>query len=320
VSEAPRHDVAPEGPAERALQEELRAEAARSGRGRIALLPYGERVELPGRGETFVRRVQGPPGSPTVVLLHGWIASGGLNWFQAFGPLSEVATVLAPDLRGHARGIRNRRRFRLADCADDVAALCEQLGTGPVIPVGYSMGGPVAQLLWKRHPDLVDGLVLVATSDHFVPTVRARLIFTTLMSTAASTSRVGAVVSHLPRQLAMQVVPYTGRDRPDRLSRWAREEMQRHDMRLLFEAGAAIGSYDARKWIGDIDVPTAVVVTTKDRAVTPAQQAGMAFRIDGSTVHQIGDGHLACAAPGFGQHLVTAVRAVADAGARSLAE
>src|SRR5690349_23831945 len=49
-------------------------------------------------------------------------------------------------------------RVRLADCADDAAALLETLGTGPVIAVGYSLGGPVAQLLWKRHPDLVSGL------------------------------------------------------------------------------------------------------------------------------------------------------------------
>jgi pimeloyl-ACP methyl ester carboxylesterase len=311
VSDDVRDDVLPDGPAELELVEALADESRRVGRGRAALLPLGERLELPGRGRTFVRRVQGPPGAPTVVLLHGWIASGGLNWFQAFAPLGEVATVLAPDLRGHGRGLRSRRRFRLADCADDVAAMCEQLATGPIIAVGYSMGGPVAQLLWKRHPHLVEGLVLVATADHFVPTVRARLIFTTLMSTAASTSRLGAVVGHLPRQLAMQVVPYTGRERPDRLSRWAGEEMRRHDLRLLFEAGAAIGSYDARRWIGQVDVPTAVVVTRRDRAVTPSQQAAMAFRIDKSLVHQIDDGHLACAAPSFGRHLVEAVQAVA---------
>ena len=89
-------------------------------------LPLGERIELPGRGTTFVRHVEGPPGAPTVLLLHGWIASGGLNWFNAFGPLSERFSVVAPDLRGHGRGLRTRRRFRLADCADDVAATLER--------------------------------------------------------------------------------------------------------------------------------------------------------------------------------------------------
>ena len=49
------------------------------------------------------------------------------------------------------------------------------LGIESAIMVGYSMGGPVAQLMWKRHPEKVDGLVLCATSHSFVPGVRERL-------------------------------------------------------------------------------------------------------------------------------------------------
>ena len=40
-------------------------------------------------------------------------------------------------------------------------------GIDRIIPVGYSMGGPIAQLVWRRHPDRVDGLVLCATSRNF---------------------------------------------------------------------------------------------------------------------------------------------------------
>ena len=120
-------------------------------------IPLGRRVELPGRGTTFVREIPGPPGAPTVVLLHGLIASGGLNWFQAFAPLSEHFRVLAPDMRGHGRGIRTWSRFRLADCADDVAALLDHLEVDRVVAAGYSMGGPIAQLLWHRHPEKVAG-------------------------------------------------------------------------------------------------------------------------------------------------------------------
>src|SRR3954447_5544895 len=94
-------------------------------------LPMGQRVNLPGRGTTFVRRVQGPSGAPTLLLLHGWMASGGLNWFRVFEPLGEHFNVIAVDMRGHGRGIRNGRRFRLADCADDAAATLEALGAGP---------------------------------------------------------------------------------------------------------------------------------------------------------------------------------------------
>ena len=47
-------------------------------------------------------------------------------------------------------------------------ALADALGIDRFVPVGYSMGGPIAQLIWRRHPDRVSGLVLCATSRYFV--------------------------------------------------------------------------------------------------------------------------------------------------------
>jgi pimeloyl-ACP methyl ester carboxylesterase len=271
-------------------------------------LPMGERIELPGRGTTFVRRLDGPPGAPTVVLLHGWIASGGLNWFNALEPLARRYTVVAPDLRGHGRGIRSRRRFRLADCADDVAALVEHLGTGPVIAVGYSMGGPVAQLLWHRHPELVAGLVLCATSDQFVVGARERMVFSSVMATAVGTTRTGAWVSQWPGVRSW--APKGSAARPTNLRAWAAGEMRRHDRVKVMEAGQAIGSYNARRWIRFIDVPTTVMVTDRDRAVRPVDQLRMAEAIPGAVVQHIDDGHVVCAKPQFGRMVVRAVDSV----------
>jgi pimeloyl-ACP methyl ester carboxylesterase len=243
-----------------------------------------------------------------VVLLHGWIASGGLNWFTAFGPLARHYTVLAPDLRGHGRGLRSRRRFRLADCADDVAALLDELDLGPAIAVGYSMGGPVAQLLWHRHPHHVAGLVLCATSDRFVAGQRERLVFGSIMATALGTTRLGRVVSRAPLAPLRRWADSAAR--PTNLRDWAAAEMRRHDLVKVMEAGQAIGSYNARRWIGDIDVPTTVLVTARDRAVEPASQHRMAAAIPGAEVHLIDDGHVACAKRSFGPAVVRAVDSV----------
>ncbi len=274
-------------------------------------LPLGRRVDLPGRGTTFVREVPGPPGAPTVVLLHGLIASGGLNWFQAFAPLGAHFRVLAIDHRGHGRGLRTRRRFRLADCADDVAALMDELDVGSALVVGYSMGGPIAQLLWRRHPEKVDGLVLCATSDRFVPGRREQLVFVTAMGAAAGTTRLGQALTRLPVSVIQRQVPAGVRARPDSFRLWARAEMRRHDWRMVSEAAAAIGTYDASDWIGEVDVPTAVLVTTEDKAVPPTEQARLLVGIPTATFHRIDDGHVVCSRPLFGQRLTEVVRSVA---------
>jgi len=273
-------------------------------------LPRGERIELAGRGTSFARVVSGPAGAPTVVLLHGWIASGGLNWFNAFEPLSQRYNVIAPDARGHGRGIRSRRRFRLADCADDVSALLDHLGSGPVIAVGYSMGGPIAQLLWRRHPERVQGLVLCATAYRFVAGARERFVFSSMMATAAGTTRAGHMLGRAPVASLRRWAPEGSASPPTNLRSWAAGEMRRHDLVKLMEAGQAIGHYNARRWIGEIDVPTTVLVTERDRAIDQREQLKLAAAIPGALVHTIDDGHVVCAKREFGPALVRAVDSV----------
>jgi pimeloyl-ACP methyl ester carboxylesterase len=269
-----------------------------------ARLPFGQRIELPDRGTTFVRTVTGPPGAPTLLLLHGWVASAGLNWFQTFEPLREHFNIVAPDMRGHARGLRSRDIFRLADCADDCAATIEMLDTGPVIAVGYSMGGPVAQLLWRRHRDLVHGLVQCATSAGFAPNRLTRTLYQAGMFSATVMARM-TLPTHLLPPVPMVKL------QPSNMPAWAASEMRRHDWRMIIEAGHSITTYSARRWISEVDVPTAVVCTTDDLGVAPSLQLALADAIRGATVHSIAEGHLACANAKFAPPLLEACLDVA---------
>jgi pimeloyl-ACP methyl ester carboxylesterase len=272
--------------------------------------PPGCFASLPERGDLFVRAARGPREAPTVVLLHGWIASGGLNWFQAFEALRGHYRVLAPDLRGHARGIRSGR-FRLRDCADDVAALLRKRRVKNAILVGYSMGGPVAKLVWRRHPELVSGLVLAATSARLARTWGLGLALTGLMEGAAVAGRVISMRSLFGSAIAISADREVGELQIESLPVWARSEVGLHDVRHLLEAGAEIGRFDATAWLGEIDVPTSVIVTERDRAIPPRHQRALAKAIRGARTHKIAGGHLSFAYPAFGSTLRTAIDCVA---------
>lgn len=271
-------------------------------------VPRGRRVALPGRSTMFVREVAGPQGAPTIVLLHGWMASGGLNWFQTFESLGREFHVLAPDLRGHARGLR-ARRFTLEDCADDVAALCRVLGADPVLAAGYSMGGPVAQLLWRRHPDLVGGLVLCATSGSFAFGLTEGRAVRRVLGALATGARVAETALEIPSGALRAVIRPP---RPADFAQWALAELTRHSVPMLAEAALSVAMYRADEWMTEVDVPTAVVVTTRDRSVPPDMQLRMAESIRHSTVHLVDGGHSACVREPFVEPLLDACSTVAS--------
>ena len=85
--------------------------------------------------------------------------------------------------------------------------------------------------------------------------------------------------------------------------------MARHDPRQVLEAGVALANYRA-PWVDSIDVPTAVVLTARDRAVEPFVQLRMAARIPGATVHPVEDGHITYAKPSFAPVLRSAIDSV----------
>lgn len=256
-------------------------------------LPPNGPVVLKGRGRTWVYDTGSPSGSSSgapVVLLHGWTSTAALNWYRCFEALGERHRVVALDHRGHGRGIRSRRPFRLEDCADDVAALIAELGLGRSVVAGYSMGGPVAQLVWKRHPDLVEGLVLCATAARFPMRRELRGVvgpFSLGLSLALS-----SVPYELRRQGWSRLLRSRAAD--PGTAPWALEEWERNDPAAMIQAGLALGRFDSRGWIGDIDVPTAVVVTSLDTTVSPRRQAALGAAIPGAVAIEVAGSHRAC--------------------------
>jgi pimeloyl-ACP methyl ester carboxylesterase len=246
-------------------------------------------VNLPERGKTLVREVEGPPGAPTVVLLHGLGATGQLNWGPSYRALSEHFRVLCLDHRGHGRGIRTRR-FSLEDCADDVAAVAAELGVERLIAAGYSMGGPIAKLVWRRHPRLVSGLVLCATARHFTPP-QIGIAARRFLNVVSGVARIVPAVVH--RQMLDRLLAQM--EQPEARAR-VTDELVGHDPASIIQAAAAVASFSSHSWINEIDVPTAVIITTLDDVVPPSRQRKLAASIKDAVVFEIEGNHVACVA------------------------
>lgn len=250
-------------------------------------LPDGRTVVLPGRGETFVRETPGRPGEPTIALLHGWTASADLNWLRVFDTVPDLGRMVAMDHRGHGRGMRSEERFTLEAAADDVAALLVEIDAAPAVLVGYSMGGPISMLTWLRHPEVVSGLVLQATALEWRASKRERIIWRSmaLVEYLLRLGRPRGIIERALREM-VEVSPDL-----EPLVGWLKAEMRRGDPEMLADAGRALGRYDFRPHAARVDVPTAVVVTTKDRLVRPRKQRQLAKAIPSSAIFELHGDH-----------------------------
>jgi 3-oxoadipate enol-lactonase len=101
-------------------------------------------------------------GAP-LVLIAG-LGSSHFLWWKQIQPLSARYRVIALDNRGIGDSAPVSDPFTVADMADDAAALIRALDIGPSHVMGISMGGFIALTLTLRHPELVNKLILCATS------------------------------------------------------------------------------------------------------------------------------------------------------------
>lgn len=249
-------------------------------------VPPGGPVELPGRGTTFARDSGGPPDAPVLVLLHGWAVTADLNWFAAYPDLAQRYRVVTIDHRGHGRGIRpDGGRVRLSDCADDVVAMLDVLSIEQAVVVGYSMGGAIAQLVWRRHPDRVSGLVLCSTAQHFQGGPISDLWYRSYTPLAQVAYRFSGPADAIVRKRIDRRVA------ADPRSAWMRSELERADPAGLLSAMRSVGRIRSNPWIGEVDVPTAVIITTKDRTVPTRNQRKLAKAIPGATTFEIAGPH-----------------------------
>ena len=123
-------------------------------------------------GTSLHAEVLGPDDpTGTVVLAHGYVLSNRL-WDLQVAALVEARPdlrVVSYDQRGHGQSARAPQgSATIEQLGRDLRAVMDQLGTGPVVVVGHSMGGMTIMSYVEQYPEEVGSRLvaagLVATS------------------------------------------------------------------------------------------------------------------------------------------------------------
>jgi 3-oxoadipate enol-lactonase len=232
--------------------------------------------------------LQGADQGTPVVLSHAL----GLDlsmWDGLAAALSAEHPLLRYDHRGHGGSAVPAGPYTLDALVGDAARLIREWGRGPVVFVGLSMGGMVAQGLAIRHPELVRGLVLANTTAQYPDAAQA-----------AWRSRIDAVESGGMAGIAQMVVErYLHADfraAQPALTAALHAQLMRANATGYLANCHAVRAVDWLGSLASIRCPTLVLAGARDVGAPPAMGQAIAERIAGAEFEVFDDAsHLSVA-------------------------
>lgn len=214
---------------------------------------------------------------PVAFAIHGGPGSDHTGLRIGFSPLADRLQIVYFDHRGSGRSARgDKSKYTLEENVEDMEALRQYLGVGPIVSMGTSYGGMLAMAHALKYPRSVSHLVLIVTAAHSGFIARSREI---------------AKSRGTPAQVAWVDELYAGRiDTPEKLSAFhhemgplyavkydaaaslKRQALATHapePLNMAFAPGGFMHSYDLRPNLGAIRTPTLILAGRQDWICAP---------------------------------------------------
>lgn len=257
----------------------------------LAREPDGDEVLIPRPDGTVLRAVVAGAG-PTVVLAHGYGVTS-MEWNIVWDALvARGHRVIAFDQRGHGRSTLGSAGTGSEPMGADYAAVLEHFDVRDGVLVGHSMGGFVAIRAVLDHPDLLGrlrGLVLVATwagrildgapQNRLQIPLLERGVVQRLVRTRTGVVLFGALQCGTAPSPAMISVFV--------------EVFLQQDHRRLLPILRAFAREDRYPRLGEITVPTVVMVGSADKTTPPGHSRRLAAGVPGARLVTVpGAGHM----------------------------
>lgn len=210
----------------------------------------------------------------TVVMSHA-LGCDHSMWDDLATALAADHRVICYDHRGHGRSDAPAGPYSVPMLADDAARLLDELDCGPVLFIGLSMGGMVAQELALRHPQRVKGLVIANSCSGYDEAARAGW---TQRIAAVQAGGLAAVAD-----LAMQrwFSPAFHAAQPATVQRWRRRVLAT-DAQGYIATCQALREFHTTDRLAQIHVPTLVIAGELDPGTPVAMSETLAAGIPGA--------------------------------------
>lgn len=221
-----------------------------------------------------------------LLMIQG-LGADARGWTFQTRALSRFRLILV-DNRGVGRSERPPGPYDLEVMADDAVAVLDHAGYGSAHVIGASMGGIIGQVLAVRHPDRVRSLVLACTACHHVAWRRE------LLQEWAEQAQAFGMREFVRRNLRWMVGPRSLRRLAPALAVLGPLAFSVPVDSFVAQVRAILDQDDTlRGELGNIAVPTLVVVGSQDVLTTQGDGEEIASLIPGSELAVIrGGAHL----------------------------
>lgn len=222
---------------------------------------------------------------PLVVLPPWWVSHLELDaqdpaYARFFARLAASFRVVRYDRLGVGMSDRSRPSFTMESELDDLEALIDVVGGGPVHLLGFSCAGPVALAYAARHPERVRRLVLYG-SYLCGASLSTDAVRTALIALVRANGRLGS------RTLADIFHPGADADARRRFNELQRESAAPETAARLLELTYAL---DARPFVDQVRAPTLVLHRKEDVAIAHEQARALAASLPGATLTTLSGG------------------------------
>lgn len=223
----------------------------------------------------------------SVIVFSNSLATDFRIWDDCVADLSADYAIVLYDKRGHGLSSLGTPPYVIDDHVSDLAGLIDHLGIASATICGLSVGGLIAQGLYHKRPDLVNGLILCDTG--------AKIGDAQMWNDRMAIVKEGGLDALVEANMQRWFSPAFHQQRTNELAGYSHMFTRTPEGGYL-GTGAAIRDADFRDQAGQIAVPTICVVGEQDGATPPALVKATADLIPGAGFEVIANaGHIPCA-------------------------